>query len=87
MPTYEYECTSCGHTFEKFQKISEKPVQTCPKCKGKVKRLISGSSSFILKGSGWYATDYVKNNNSQPAEHHTTKPASQTADKTTDTSK
>ncbi len=80
MPTYEYECTSCGYRFEMFQKISEKPVNTCPKCKGKVKRLISGSSSFILKGSGWYATDYVKNNKPQTeAQHKTSSPS---ADKT-----
>jgi putative FmdB family regulatory protein len=80
MPTYEYECTSCGYRFEMLQKISEKPVNTCPKCKGKVKRLISGSSSFILKGSGWYATDYVKNN--KPQTQAQPKTSSPSADKT-----
>ncbi len=80
MPTYDYECTACGYKFEMFQKISEKPVTTCPKCKGKVKRLISDSGSFILKGSGWYATDYVKDNKTQT--HAQNKTTNQSADKT-----
>jgi len=58
MPTYEYECTKCGHRFERFQKMSDPPVKTCPECKGKVKRLISGGSGLIFKGSGFYITDY-----------------------------
>ncbi len=69
MPTYEYECSSCGYRFEMLQKISEKPINTCPKCNGKAKRLISSSSSFILKGSGWYETDYVKKDKQQTQEH------------------
>ena len=59
MPLYEYECLKCGHRFERIQKFSDKPVSSCPKCKkGKVKQLLS-ASSFHLKGSGWYATDYA----------------------------
>ncbi len=58
MPTYEYECTKCGHRFERFQKMSDPPVSTCPQCKGKVKRLISGGSGLIFKGSGFYITDH-----------------------------
>jgi putative FmdB family regulatory protein len=85
MPTYEYECTSCGYKFDMFQKISEKPITTCPRCKGKVKRLISKSSSFILKGSGWYATDYVKNN--KPQTHAQNKTSNQSADKTSSNNK
>jgi putative FmdB family regulatory protein len=60
MPTYEYECTHCGHTFEAFQKITDKPLQDCPKCKKKVKRLIGGGAGIIFKGPGFYATDYRK---------------------------
>jgi len=61
MPTYEYECQSCGHRFELFQKMSDKPVRICPKCrKDKVKKLISAGAGFIFKGSGFYATDYKK---------------------------
>jgi len=57
MPIYEYDCPSCG-TFEVSQKITEKPLRRCPTCKGKVTKLIS-STSFQLKGSGWYVTDYA----------------------------
>ena len=57
MPTYEYGCESCG-TFEVTQRITDKPLRRCPTCKGKVAKLIS-STSFQLKGSGWYVTDYA----------------------------
>ncbi len=61
MPIYEYKCNACGHRFEKLQSFSEEPVKTCPQCGGEVRKLIS-RSSFILKGSGWYATDYARKN-------------------------
>jgi len=51
MPTYEYECESCGLTFERRQAITEPPLTECPKCTGKVRRLVSGGAGFILKGS------------------------------------
>jgi putative FmdB family regulatory protein len=60
MPTYEYECTHCGHNFELFQKITDKPLEKCPKCNKEVKRLIGAGSGIIFKGSGFYATDYRK---------------------------
>lgn len=60
MPTYEYECKSCGHRFEKFQSMSAEPIKICPKCKKKVRRLIGFGSGFIFKGAGFYATDYRK---------------------------
>ncbi len=60
MPTYEYECRKCGHRFEKFQSITAEPVKTCPKCRGKVARLLSGGAGIIFKGSGFYQTDYKK---------------------------
>lgn len=63
MPTYEYECTTCGNQFEREQKITEEPLKDCPKCGNSVKRVISGSS-FVLKGSGWYITDYARKNTS-----------------------
>ncbi len=57
MPVYEYQCEACGQVEEAFQKISESPLETCPSCKGHLKKLIS-QSTFHLKGSGWYVTDY-----------------------------
>ncbi|MDH5185578.1 MAG: zinc ribbon domain-containing protein [candidate division WOR-3 bacterium] len=60
MPTYEYQCNECGHHFELFQPITDSPVKSCPVCQGKVRRLISGGSGLIFKGSGFYITDYKK---------------------------
>lgn len=57
MPIYEYRCAKCGD-FEEMQRITEPALERCPKCRRKVTRLIS-STSFHLKGSGWYATDYA----------------------------
>ena len=59
MPIYEYKCEKCNSTFEAMQAISAKPLKNCnnPSCKGKVHRLVS-ASGFILKGSGWYTSDY-----------------------------
>jgi putative FmdB family regulatory protein len=57
VPTYEYECTSCRRTFEIRQRISEPPLSTCETCGGAVRRLLS-PAPFILKGGGWYVTDY-----------------------------
>ena len=59
MPTYEYKCDACGHTFERFQSITAAPVKRCPECgKAKVRRLISTGGGMIFKGSGFYITDY-----------------------------
>lgn len=57
MPVYEYECTECGKVEEALQKLSDPPLQKCSTCKGRLKKLIS-QSTFHLKGSGWYVTDY-----------------------------
>jgi putative FmdB family regulatory protein len=66
MPTYEYECTKCNHKFDEFQRITDKPLSKCPKCKGKLRRLISGGAGVIFKGKGFYVTDYKKENLPQP---------------------
>src|SRR5215475_6776057 len=66
MPIYEYDCQKCG-TFEVTQRITEKPLGKCPTCKGKVKKLIS-NTSFQLKGTGWYVTDYARKDNNKGAE-------------------
>ena len=65
MPIYEYQCQKCG-TFEVTQRITEKPLGKCPTCKGKVKKLIS-NTSFQLKGTGWYVTDYARKDNKKGA--------------------
>jgi putative FmdB family regulatory protein len=57
VPTYEYECTGCHRTFEVRQRISEPALTTCEKCGAPVKRLLA-PAPFILKGAGWYVTDY-----------------------------
>lgn len=67
MPTYEYECRKCGHLFEKFQPITAAAVKTCPKCRGRVARVLSGGAGIIFKGSGFYQTDYKKTSHSPHA--------------------
>ena len=59
MPLYEYQCESCVHRFERIQKFSDPPVETCPQCGGAVRKLIS-SPAIQFKGSGFYITDYGK---------------------------
>lgn len=58
MPTYDYKCLECEVQFEKFQGITAPPLEECPECSGKVKRLIGAGAGLIFKGSGFYATDY-----------------------------
>lgn len=58
MPIYEYHCDHCGD-FEEMQRITDPPLAKCPRCRKKVRRLIS-NTSFQLKGSGWYVTDYAR---------------------------
>jgi putative FmdB family regulatory protein len=61
MPIYEYRCEKCGD-FEKTQRITDPPLDRCPTCRRKVRRLIS-NTNFQLKGSGWYVTDYARSSN------------------------
>ena len=68
MPIYEYACNACGHEWDELQKIGDRPRRKCPDCGAlKGKRLIS-RSSFVLKGSGWYVTDYGKGNGGRAGE-------------------
>jgi|SRR6056297_1280652 len=62
MPIYEYCCQECQHIFEEWQKDFVERDMACPICGGQAKRLIS-NTAFILKGSGWYVTDYARNSN------------------------
>lgn len=77
MPTYDYKCTECNHIFEEFQKMTDEPLEVCPSCKGKLKRLIGAGITPIFKGSGFYQTDYKKST----SEVKSNKPAPKTEKK------
>ena len=80
MPLYEYECEVCAHRFERIQKFSDPPADTCPTCgKGPVRKLLS-SPAIQFKGSGWYITDYARKGGSD-------KSSSAASSTTSDTSK
>ncbi|MEW6357305.1 MAG: zinc ribbon domain-containing protein [Planctomycetota bacterium] len=76
MPTYEYECEACGHTMEVFQSIIEKPLRKCPKCdRKKLRRLIGAGAGIIFKGSGFYETDYRRQDYKSKAKQEKTESA------------
>ena len=83
MPTYDYKCTECGYSFEYFQPMSDEPLKTCPKCGGKVRRLIGGGTGVIFKGSGFYVTDNRKTNSASSSP----KKESQKSEKNSDSKK
>lgn len=58
MPTYEYLCQGCGYKFEKFQNMNEEPIKVCPKCRGRLKRLISKGAGVIFKSRGSHVSDH-----------------------------
>ncbi len=60
MPTYHYRCPSCGHDFEKFEKMDAKARPKCPQCGTRAERQISGGAGLLFKGSGFYITDYKR---------------------------
>ena len=79
MPTYDYLCEACGHEFELFQSMSDKPAKKCPECgKMKAKRQLSGGGAIIFKGSGFYSTDYRSKSYSDAAAKD--KPAEKKSD-------
>tara|TARA_B100001142_G_scaffold324558_1_gene376510 strand:- start:2372 stop:2629 length:258 start_codon:yes stop_codon:yes gene_type:complete len=67
MPTYDYFCKKCDKTYEFFQSMSDAPIENCSICSGKLRRLVSGGTGLIFKGSGFYLTDYAKNNSKKSA--------------------
>lgn len=67
MPIYEYQCITCEHRFERLQKINDEPVEVCPECGEKVRKLLS-APAFRFKGSGWYVTDYADKGKKPPSE-------------------
>jgi putative FmdB family regulatory protein len=66
VPTYDYECTKCGHNFSVEQSMLDKPLRKCPKCGGKLEKLLPQKLSLIFKGSGFYITDYKNKQQKRP---------------------
>jgi len=80
VPTYEYECGSCHRTFEVRQRISEPALTTCDVCGGPVHRLLS-AAPFILKGEGWYVTDYPSESRKKARDAEKSSSSSASSDK------
>ena len=80
MPIYEYECLKCGKTTEAMQKFSDAPLTECSHCCGEMRKLIS-MSTFHLKGSGWYTTDYAGKNQSTCTSKSTESPKAEKSEK------
>jgi putative FmdB family regulatory protein len=78
VPTYEYQCDACQRVFEVRQRISEEPLTACDVCGGHVRRLIS-PAPFILKGGGWYVTDYPSEARKKAMESEKSSTASATS--------
>lgn len=79
MPTYEYECQSCGHQFDQFQNMSDDPLEVCPSCsESALKRLVGGGIGIIFKGSGFYVTDSKSSGSPKKAETKTSDSSSTT---------
>ena len=69
MPTYDFVCDACGHTFEEWQSFNDEPLTKCPQCKKKkVRRLIGTGAAIVFKGSGFYETDYRRDEAYKAAE-------------------
>lgn len=84
MPIYEYECLKCGKRSEAMQRFSDPPLTECSQCKGELRKLIS-MSTFHLKGSGWYTTDYAGKNQSTSAPKSAESAPAEKAEKKTET--
>lgn len=85
MPTYDYECTACGHEFEHFQRITEDPLKKCPECgKKKLNRLFGTGAAIVFKGSGFYQTDYRSESYKKAAEADSKKSEPKSESKSSD---
>ncbi len=65
MPTYDYECSVCGKRIAVEQSINDKPLKKCPRCGGKLEKLLPQTVNLIFRGSGFYVTDYKHSDNSR----------------------
>ena len=85
MPLYEYQCEACAHRFERIQKFSDPPIETCPSCGGRVRKLLS-SPAIQFKGSGWYITDYARKSSGDGAKSDASKSEAKTEPAKSDSS-
>jgi putative FmdB family regulatory protein len=76
MPLYEYKCSTCGYSLEVLQKVNEPKLKKCPKCGGLLKKVLS-PPAIQFKGSGWYVTDYARNEKRQNESEVKDKPKSE----------
>lgn len=84
MPIYEYECKKCGKVLEAYQQFSDAPLKKCDHCSGNLQKLIS-HSTFHLKGTGWYVTDYAnRSGGPAPSSGTQTEKASDATEKKVD---
>jgi putative FmdB family regulatory protein len=84
MPTYEYQCKKCGYTFEEFQSMTDPPLKRCPRCKGKLQRLLGAGAGIIFKGSGFHETDYRSRSYREQAKKEKEQIAGGSSDKAKD---
>ena len=84
MPTYEYECTKCGHEMEAFQSMKDAPLKKCPSCgRPALRRKVGGGAGLIFKGTGFYITDYKKSSGSKESGESKSSSAKSTETKST----
>lgn len=84
MPIYEYQCSSCHHTFDVIQKMSDEPVNVCPECSRETAVKLVSAAGFQLKGTGWYATDFKDKAKTETKTTTTTTNASSDGKKSTE---
>jgi putative FmdB family regulatory protein len=82
MPIYEYKCDACGHVLDALQKVNDEPLKFCPSCSKESLRKLISAPAFRLKGTGWYETDFKKDNKRNLADGGTTAPKAVTDTKT-----
>lgn len=86
MPTYDYQCDACQHTFEEWQSFHDAELTKCPQCKKKkLRRLLGGGAALIFKGSGFYETDYRKESYTEAAKKDKEAETKSTQTQATDT--
>lgn len=84
MPTYEYQCGTCGNRFEKFQSFNDEPIKVCPECGNAVKKVVS-AAGIIFKGSGFYINDSRKATSTTTSSDSSKSEAAKTTSESTNT--